>query len=272
MASTAAAAAADEPVAHGIAPPEPEPEEAKVCAWCGATENLKRCGGCRKKWFCDNDKKCLKEAWTTGGHKQECKASQRSKGEGPKTLPAAMKTAPKWVQGPPAAETSDFRGPQMSDSFDSLPLDEDDECAICMGDPMSRSGQGVVSLQCSHRFHRDCVAALRNRKVAFPCTFCDPDSPPPAWDDALRRYVRVRLLGQLAGRRPPCCDRWVSSKLCAAFARSPQIERQVEQKRASWGNLDDDQQETVEELTAALKAASAAEPTAAELLESLRLS
>lgn len=113
-----------------------------------------------------------------------------------------MKTAPKWVQGPPAAETSDFRGPQMSDSFDSLPLDEDDECAICMGDPMSRSGQGVVSLQCSHRFHRDCVAALRNRKVAFPCTACDPDSPPPAWDDALRRYVRVRLLGQLAGRRP----------------------------------------------------------------------
>ena len=112
MASTAAAAAADEPVAHGIAPPEPEPEEAKVCAWCGATENLKRCGGCRKKWFCDNDKKCLKEAWTTGGHKQECKASQRSKGEGPKTLPAAMKTAPKWVQGPPALPLRQSRFPR----------------------------------------------------------------------------------------------------------------------------------------------------------------
>eukprot|EP01043_Picozoa_sp_COSAG02_P096931 COSAG02_NODE_33172_length_504_cov_0.916049_1_plen_127_part_10 len=68
-----------------------------------------------------------------------------------------------------------------------------------MGDPMSRSGQGVVALECSHRFHRDCVAALRSRKVACPCTSCDADSPPPAWDDALPRYVRVRLLDLLAG-------------------------------------------------------------------------
>ena len=194
-AARAAAATADEPIA------EDDPQaEAKVCAWCSATENLKRCGGCKKKLFCDNGKKCLKEAWTKGGHKQECKAAQRaSAGDGPKALPAAMKTAPKWVQRPPASESTDFRGPQMSDSFDQLPLDEEDECAICMGDPMSRSGQGVVALECSHRFHRDCVAALRSRKVASPCTSCDSDPPPPAWDDALRRYVRVRLFGQLAG-------------------------------------------------------------------------
>jgi hypothetical protein len=184
--ASAGAAAADELVAQGIAAAaaavtadEPVAEqEAKACAWCSATENLKRCGGCRKKWFCDNGKKCLKEAWTKGGHKQECKATQRAStskgdGSGPKSLPAAMKTVPKWVQGPPASESEDFRGPQMSDSFDQLPLDEEDECAICMGDPMSRSGQGVVALECSHRFHRDCVAALRSRKVACPCTSCD---------------------------------------------------------------------------------------------------
>ena len=56
-----------------------------------------------------------------------------------------------------------------------------------------------------------------------------------------------------------------------------QIERQVEQKRASWDNLNDDQQDTVEELTEVLRKASAAEgtdganSTAAELLNLLRL-
>jgi len=50
-----------------------------------------------------------------------------------------------------------------------------------------------------------------------------------------------------------------------------QIERQVEQKRASWYNLNEDQQETVDELTDALKTASEADATAAELLSLLRL-
>lgn len=202
-----AADAATELITKGIAGAAAslEPEsgvELKACAWCGQTENLKRCGGCRKKWFCDNGKKCLKEAWTTGGHKQECKAAQRAKGAGTKTLPAALKTTPKWAQRAPASESANYHGPQMSDSFDHQPLDEDDECAICMGDPMSRSGQGVVSLGCTHRFHRDCIEALRSRKVASPCTFCDADPPPPAWDDALRRYVRVRR--RLACSCPVC--------------------------------------------------------------------
>lgn len=213
-----ATAAADELIAQGIAAataaPAPQPEGARnACTWCGATENLKRCGGCRQAWFCDNDKKCLKEAWTKGGHKQQCKAAQRSAKEakerdsgssgGPRALPAAMKTTPKWVQRGPdsGGEEGEYRGPQMSDSFDAQPLDEEDECAICMGEPMSRSGVGVCSLECTHRYHRDCVQALRSWKVASPCTACDPEPPPPAWDDALRRYVRVRPLS--AAARPP---------------------------------------------------------------------
>eukprot|EP01046_Picozoa_sp_COSAG06_P011098 COSAG06_NODE_624_length_13686_cov_86.804666_12_plen_180_part_00 len=47
----------------------------RACDWCGASGNTKLCGGCRTKWFCDNDKKCLKAAWKNG-HKQECKAAK----------------------------------------------------------------------------------------------------------------------------------------------------------------------------------------------------
>ena len=57
-----------------------------------------------------------------------------------------------------------------------------------------------------------------------------------------------------------------------ATAAPLQIERQVEQKRASWDSLNEDQQEAVEELTDALKTASEADATAAELLSLLRLS
>lgn len=39
---------------------------------CAATATkLLRCAGCKEAWFCDNDKRCLREAWRSG-HKQEC--------------------------------------------------------------------------------------------------------------------------------------------------------------------------------------------------------
>ena len=52
-----------------------EQQMLRACDWCGASGNTKLCGGCRTKWFCDNDKKCLKAAWKNG-HKQECKAAK----------------------------------------------------------------------------------------------------------------------------------------------------------------------------------------------------
>ena len=102
-------------------------------------------------------------------------------------LPSVLKQTPDWARSPPMV--------QLSDSFDQQPLDEDDECGICSpgGNPMARSGQGVVTLACSHRFHRDCVAVLRRRGVASPCPQCqaEADKPPPAWEDAMRQYTRV---------------------------------------------------------------------------------
>ena len=204
----------------------------KECTWCSATENLLRCSGCRQKWFCDNDKKCLRQAWTKGGHKEECKALREKPVHTPVGLPAALRTVPSWTRAPTSGGTGKGGGPMVSGSYDQQPLDEDDECSICLGDPMSRSGQGICALKCSHRFHRDCVEALRCRLVESPCPTCDPDSPAPPWEDAVRRYVRV------------CCH--------------------VQQGRVSWDSLGEDQQEDVEEVTVQLEAAAAQGDTAAQ--------
>ena len=154
---------------------------AAACAWCAATQpdvKLLRCGGCRQKFFCDNDKACLKHAWKSG-HKQECKElqarrqQQQQKAAAPQ-LPAAMKTIPAWATGGGGTSTarSSAAGAMFSDSFDGQPNDEDDKCGICAGEPMPRSGRGVCALKCSHRFHSACVAQLRARLVECPCTFC----------------------------------------------------------------------------------------------------
>ena len=100
---------------------------AAVCAWCAATQpdvKLLRCGGCRQKFFCDNDKACLKHAWKSG-HKQECKElqarrqQQQQKAAAPQ-LPAAMKTIPAWATGGGGMSTahSSAAGAMFSDSFD----------------------------------------------------------------------------------------------------------------------------------------------------------
>ena len=47
-----------------------------------------------------------------------------------------MKTRPVWSTKPPASDSGgSASGTSVSDSFDNLPLDEDDECPICMGAP-----------------------------------------------------------------------------------------------------------------------------------------
>ena len=66
-----------------------------------------------------------------------------------------MKTVPTWAQRAPGGGDFNPHALQMSDSFDAQPLDEEDECTICRGAPMSRSGQGVMALECTHRYHRD---------------------------------------------------------------------------------------------------------------------
>jgi hypothetical protein len=113
----------------------------------------------------------------------------------PSQLPPAMKTTPEWSRPPPGGaggggESGDV-GLQLSDSFDQQPLDEDDECTICQGDPLARSGQGVVNLECAHRFHRTCVASLRCRLVTSPCPSCNPEHPPPPWETAVRQYAQI---------------------------------------------------------------------------------
>ena len=68
------------------AEPQPEPQaepraEPQACGWCGKSASeakLLRCGGCRRAWFCDNGKACLKQAWKAG-HKAECKAAQAAR-------------------------------------------------------------------------------------------------------------------------------------------------------------------------------------------------
>ena len=171
------------------APDQLANDASRACLHCGAADNTKRCGGCRVAWFCDNDKQCLKAAWKTG-HKQECKAEQaaaekpafglvpsdkqeNAQSSKPKALPAGMKTVPSWAQGAPAGDF-DPHALQMSDSFDAQPLDEEDECTICRGAPMSRSGQGCCALECTHRYHRDWWAN-RNRTPRAQSLPSQPD-------------------------------------------------------------------------------------------------
>ena len=207
----------------------------KRCTWCEATESLLRCSGCRAAWFCDNGQKCLREAWTKGGHKEACKAAAARQLS---LLPAALKTTPQFAQRTTGAPS--FL-PLVSDAFDHDVLDEDDECGICKGDPLPRSGRGVVALQkCQHRFHRPCVAALRSRLVASPCPSCTADEEPPAWDDAIRKLVT--------------------------------IECRVSQGRARWNGLAEEEQQQVEMAGAQLKeAATQGVEAAAQILASLKL-
>eukprot|EP01047_Picozoa_sp_COSAG01_P023571 COSAG01_NODE_1430_length_10325_cov_7.452376_2_plen_146_part_00 len=114
---------------------------ARRCTWCGAEGKLKRCGGCRAAWFCDNNKACLREAWAKGGHKQVCLAAQAARGQSRKqvgSLPPALKVAPSWSMAPPASATSQHD--KVTPTFDYLPLDEDDQCGICLGDHLPRNG------------------------------------------------------------------------------------------------------------------------------------
>ena len=142
-------------------------------------------------------------------------------------LPASMRTTPSWARAPPTPSSSSSSsanssadssatggvyncgppaavalppfappGLQLSDSFDRQPLDEDDECAICLGDAMPRSGEGCCALDsCAHRFHRACVTALRHRGLGgtgpLLCPVCQPDAPPRPWEDGLRQYAKV---------------------------------------------------------------------------------
>jgi hypothetical protein len=171
----------------------------RACAWCGATApgaKLLRCTGCKAKWFCDNDKQCLKKAWTKGGHKDECQANTQTQPQPAtpaaplRSLPPAMTEPPAFARPPP---TGGVAPPplQLSDSFDAQPLDEDDECAICHGDAMSRSGAGECTLPCHCRYHRACVAALRGRLIKSPCCRCDPPEPAPPWAEVVRKHTRV---------------------------------------------------------------------------------
>jgi len=208
----------------------------KACLHCRATEQLKRCGGCRVAWFCDQaDRACLKAAWKAG-HNEECKAAQAAQQPPPGSkpagaaaggapLPAALKTRPSFAQHAPPSAGEGGPQPQLSDSFDRQPMDEDDECGICRGDPLPRSGVGVCALEspCSHRYHRVCVAKLRERLVAHVCCFCESPDFVPSWDGAVRRYA--------------------------------QIELRVGQGRADWQALSAEQNETVAELAAELQAA-----------------
>jgi len=187
--AAAAAAAANQATDQGVV---------RACAWCGAKGKLLRCASCKAKWFCNNEKKCLREAWTKGGHKAECKATQAAAtAAAVRSLPPALTETPGWARPAPAASTASgtpAASLQFSDSFDKQPLDEDDECGVCLGDPLPRSGAGVVALGCSHRFHRACVTALRARLVASPCPSCDAETPPPPWDMAVRQFTRVRQI------------------------------------------------------------------------------
>jgi hypothetical protein len=46
--------------------------EGRVCAWCGvASQQLRRCAGCKAVWYCGADHQ--RAAWKAG-HKQECGA------------------------------------------------------------------------------------------------------------------------------------------------------------------------------------------------------
>ena len=106
-------------------------------------------------------------------------AAVGSGNEGRTGLPAAMKTAPIFARPVPSTKSTEemktSRVWSISDSFDGQPLDEDDECgsdgpatppnnrttvhpsnhsptntmhpAICMGDSLSRSGEGVMALK-----------------------------------------------------------------------------------------------------------------------------
>jgi hypothetical protein len=193
-----------------------------TCAWCRAAgKKLMRCTGCKAAWFCD--KGCLREGWTKGGHKQACaaiastaavsravqpKEQPKQQPKKPQTLPPAMTETPTWAGGGGGGGSSGGgSGPaagmlQYSDSFDRQPLDEDDECAACRGDPLARSGVGVVHLACAHRLHRACVAGLRGHGVASPCPECDPDGGfLPPWDAALRLATRVSQRRNVNGRR-----------------------------------------------------------------------
>ena len=113
------------------------------------------------------------------------------------------------------------------------------------------------------------------------CSTAQPEGGLPV--HLLRLRPSATCVGRRATSLRPRASLWPACWCCRelrfldsinsvwSLAVPLQIERQVEQKRASWYNLNEDQQETVDELTDALKTASEADATAAELLSLLRL-
>ncbi|XP_061989722.1 uncharacterized protein LOC133708281 isoform X2 [Rosa rugosa] len=46
------------------------------------------------------------------------------------------------------------------------------ECSICLNDLSSGCGRTVVTLQCSHTFHLDCIGSAFNARGAMECPIC----------------------------------------------------------------------------------------------------
>ena len=75
--------------------------------------------------------------------------------------------------------------------------DDGGKCIICLS---SLVGSSVVTLQCTHKFHADCVAKLQKFGVKQCCPLCR--TPLPAgpdvniFEEASRRIIMVELLAE----------------------------------------------------------------------------
>ena len=131
------------------------------CANCFAAEGSVQgvpvhnaCARCLITFYCS--KKCQKEHWKKGGHKEHCvKREDRSAGGIQKDNSGGG--------------GSGEGGGGANEDFGAV---EEPECAICL-EPLSQSPSQV--LPCSHVYHRECVEQLRSFGVNEACPMCRAD-------------------------------------------------------------------------------------------------
>ena len=134
----------------------------KECSNCGTSGAKLTCSKCKSATYCS--KACQKQHWVNG-HKGACIAPEKRR-------PHAQK--------PDAAMAADKQGEESCE-----------ECPICLEVLLDAT---LCTLPCEHKFHQECVEALRKLGVLQACPLCRaelPDSPNKIFAEAVQKYVLV---------------------------------------------------------------------------------
>ena len=187
---------------------ECDPKQSHVCFNCHAAEKKGRlqCGQCRTVYYCN--RKCQRSHWLEG-HAHTCVR------ECERGLKVAKTDMPEIKQ--------DVRGNEPFDSPNSL------RCAICLDDFVEDEEEKVITLDCRHRFHHECVNQLQRTNVSTSnlCPLCRkklPDSVDTLADNAHALITRADF-GRLDSAAQVGLKVEAEAKLRAALEREPESAR-----------------------------------------------